>query len=362
VLEAGADSLRLSDIRASLDDSQLEGTLFLSEFDAPAVAFELAMDGIDVDRYLPAKQAEEAASQPAAGRTPAPAAPMIPPGPKVDGSFRLAKLTANGAKLADVELVVKVLDGRARLQPRASLYDGTYDGDIRIDGRGKIPLLQLDQTLSGVRIGPLSRDLSGEEERVTGRANVSASLQARGGDADAVRRSLGGEVKLNFANGALKGVNIAAFMRRAEALLTGQPMPEDSGPNETDFTDLAATVTIKDGLASNSDLTMRSPLLRVRGEGSANLVSERIDYLVSASIVGTLTGQGGKPLEKVKGLTVPIRVSGGFADPKYKLDADRLLKDNLKAKVGEKREEIKQKAQEKLKEGLQKGLQNLFKQ
>jgi len=147
------------------------------------------------------------------------------------------------------------------------------------------------------------------------------------------------------------------LMRRAEAVLTGQPAPEEGGPNETDFTDLAATVTLKDGVASNSDLALRSPLLRVGGEGSADLLTERIDYLVRATIVGTLTGQGGKPLEKVKGLTVPIRVSGGFDDPKYALDADQLLKDNLKAKVGEKREELKQKAQESLK----KGLQNLFK-
>ncbi len=360
VLEASADSVKLSDIRASLDDSKLEGTLLLHEFGAPALSFELAMDVLDVDRYLPAESADGGgAAAGDAGK--APVGPLIPPGPKVDGRFRLAKLAAGGLHLSDIDLHLAVLDGRARLQPRAALYDGKYAGDIVLDGRGKLPAMTLDEKLSGVRIGPLTRDLSGKEERVTGRADITARLQARGGDAEAIKRSLTGDVKLNFANGALKGINVAAFMRRAEAVLTGQPMPEDSGPNETDFTDLAATVMLKDGVASNSDLVLRSPLLRVGGEGSANLVTERIDYLVRATIVGTLTGQGGKPLEKVKGLTVPIRVSGAFDDPKYALDADRLLKDNLKAKVGEKREEIKQKAQEKLKEELQKGLKNLFK-
>ena len=37
----------------------------------------------------------------------------------------------------------------------------------------------------------------------------------------------------------------------------------------------------------NEDLSLRSPLLRVAGEGSANLNTEAIDYLVKASVVGT---------------------------------------------------------------------------
>ena len=57
------------------------------------------------------------------------------------------------------------------------------------------------------------------------------------------------------------------------------------------------------------------PLLRVGGGGRQS--GQRGDRLpIETTLVRTLTGQGGKSLDKVKGVTVPVHVTGSFSDPK----------------------------------------------
>lgn len=358
-IDAASDGARLSDLVLKLDDSRFEGQLAVTDYAAPALSFDLALDAIDLDRYRasPGSGAEKAGPGAPAGES---AVPAIPERLSVQGEFRIGALRVSGLALSDIRLPLGIADGRAMLRPEATLYQGRYRGNIGVDGRGQSIGLSLDETLSGVHIGPLTRDLTGKPERVTGVADITARLTSSGRDAEAIKRRLNGQVKLHFADGAVKGVNVAAFMRQAEALLTGKTAPAESGPNQTDFTALDATVVVADGVARNDDLNLQSPLLRVGGVGSADLGSERIDYLVRASVVGTLTGQGGKPLDKVRGVTVPLRVSGSFDDPKYALDTEALLSDNVKQKLDEKKKEIRQKAKDKLQDELQKGLGRLF--
>ena len=60
-------------------------------------------------------------------------------------------------------------------------------------------------------------------------------------------------------------------------------------------------------------------------------------------MVKSIKGQKGEPLSELAGLTVPIRISGAFNDPKFGLDMAALLKETavqkgveeLQKKVGE---------------------------
>jgi AsmA protein len=129
--------------------------------------------------------------------------------------------------------------------------------------------------------------------------------------------SLSGKARLDVKNGAVKGFSLAQMLRNARALLAAR---KDSSfaatPGEqTDFTALGATLNLQDGVAKNSDLLVQSPLLRVGGEGWFDLPRQRMDYLLLPSVVGTPQGQGGAGLAALRGITVPVRVSGSFAQP-----------------------------------------------
>jgi len=99
-------------------------------------------------------------------------------------------------------------------------------------------------------------------------------------------------------------------------------------------------------VAHNEDLSMKSPLLRVTGNGDIDIGNDRMNYVAKATLAKTLEGQGGK--DTVGGITVPVRASGPFTDLKYTLDFGAMVTEAAKEKV-------KTKLQERLKGGL-KGL------
>jgi AsmA protein len=162
-------------------------------------------------------------------------------------------------------------------------------------------------------------------------------------------------MSLNLADGAIKGINIAKKLRDAKGMLgKGNAQTSSADQNEkTDFSELKATFKVNSGVAHNDDLSMKSPLLRLSGNGDINIGNDSMNYLAKATLAKTLEGQGGA--DAVGGLTVPVRVSGPFTDLKYTLDFGAMVGEAAKQKVEAKKEEIKTKVQDKLKDSL-KGL------
>jgi len=117
--------------------------------------------------------------------------------------------------------------------------------------------------------------------------------------------------------------------------LKGEHRQQDDKSQKTDFSEMSGTFAIKNGIAHNSDLSIKSPLLRVGGEGDINIGEDSLNYLVRASIVGTSKGQGGRELDELKGLTVPVKVSGPMDSPAYAIDFNSMVTDVAKQKVEE---------------------------
>ena len=94
---------------------------------------------------------------------------------------------------------------------------------------------------------------------------------------------------------------------------------------------------------------MLSPLLRLKGAGTANIIKETINYKLGVTVVGSLKGQGGATDDQLSGLNIPLKVTGTFAKPKFGLDTSGALKSKLDAE----KKKLKQKAKDKLKEKLE---------
>ncbi|WP_152032997.1 AsmA-like C-terminal region-containing protein [Gallaecimonas mangrovi] len=142
-------------------------------------------------------------------------------------------------------------------------------------------------------------------------------------------------------------MNIAHELRKAGALLKGQSVPEED-TKKTDFAELSGSATFKNGKMNNPDLLLASPLLRVNGAGDIDLVKKSLDYGVSAKLVGTLKGQDGKAMDELKGVTLPIKITGSFDSPKVRPDMDALLKGKADQKIKEQKDKLKDKLSEKL--------------
>ncbi len=355
-------------LQIRLDDTSVNGNARIAQFDAPAISFSLAVDQFDLDRYLPpvteddggvatGKPEVTSASKGDAGELPVDALRAL----NLNGKLNVGSLKAFNLRTMNVEIQIKAKDGLLRINPAgAQLYNGEIRNNITFDVRKQTPQFSLVNDVVNIQAGPLLHDLTGDD-KLLGTAVSHASLRGSGITAAAINQSLNGNASFSFADGAIKGVNIAALIRNAQAKLQGQSVPAGTGPNQTDFAELRGTAVITNGLIKNDDLSMFSPLLRISGKGEVSLPKETIDYTLTTKIVGTLQGQGGAALGELKGISIPVHVGGTFSKPSYTPDLGAALSDVAKEKVKEKVEEQKQKIQEKLGEELQdKLLKGLF--
>jgi AsmA protein len=363
--DASTKHFAIKALTMHLDDTIVTGNARVDSFDAPAISFALEIDSIDLDRYLPPTAAEgEAATQPAASKEGPPQLEGLRK-LNLNGKVTVAAMHAFNLEYRDAELQVKSRDGVLRMHPiGARLYGGTYQGDITLDASKKTPRVSVNENIADVQAGPLLKDLTGDD-KVLGTANMKAKFSGTGLTPEELRRTVNGTASFSFTNGAVKGVNIAALIRKARAALKGQPAPAETGPNQTDFAALTGSVNVSDGLARNDDLLLQSPLLRVAGAGQTSLIDETINYTLTTKLVGSLEGQGGKGLEDLKGVEIPVKVGGTWSKPSYVPDVAAALsdvaKEKVKEKVDEKLEEQKQKIQEKIGDKLGDSLKGLFK-
>ena len=352
------------DLGTRFDESNIALKLKVAKFAPLALGFDLDIDTLNVDKYLPPKVAEEKA---AAAKTAAQGKPAAEDkldfsalkGPEVTGALRIGRLQVAKLKLARLDAKIRLAGGRLDVAPLTmDLYEGSTSGSLFLNAAGN--QLGLKQNLVGVSINPLLKDLA-DKDLLEGRGNVALDVTSRGDSVTALKKALGGTASLSLKDGAIKGINLAQTMRDIKGKLGSlKGKAEDTtqkakAGDKTDFSELTASLKIANGVARNDDLAIKSPFLRLSGAGDIDIGGGRMDYLARATLVNTSTGQGGKEADKVKGLTVPVRITGPFDALAYKPELGDLAADMAKAKLEEKAGAITGKGDSKAKDKL-KGL------
>ncbi|MGE4424759.1 MAG: AsmA family protein [Pseudodesulfovibrio sp.] len=317
--EATLESLTLK-----LDQTLVTAEGTLKNFKKPAVTLNVNVDDIDADRYLPPKsEAKAAQSKPAASTTQtAPAQePDLSALKTLDAKARLTvgKLKVMNLTITDILADVTAKNGLVTADPVSlNLYDGSYTARGTLDANKALALWTEKGQLKNVQAGPLLKDLTGKEH-LTGTSNAQYDLTGMGLTPDNIKKSVSGTASFAFTDGAINGVNVAKMLRDGWSRLKGQKVSGDE-PAKTDFAELLGSATLTNGHIVNKDLLMKSPLLRVTGQGWADLPRNTTDYTATVTVVGTLEGQDGKSIEDLKGLPLPVNVKGSLDDPSISLD------------------------------------------
>ncbi len=361
--------VKLDPFKITLDDSELDGFVHVLKTDGPVVRTKMTLNEIDLDRYMPPAAA---GGQPGAAKSDGDAAKNGGKTASADpfgglrtldfeGDFKIGKLKVNNARMSNVTAKVVSKGGVLKVDPMAAdLYQGKFNGSTTFDARGKQPKLALNNSLTGIQVGPLLKDVAGED-RLTGNGELHANVSMVGLSEAEIKRSLNGTSRFAFTDGALKGVNIAETVRKASAALGIESKSMETGtPGQTDFSELSGSLQMTNGIVRNDDLQAKSPLLRIEGKGKVDLPNNSIDYLVITELVKSLAGQGGKSRDELSGVPIPVRVTGPLDNPSYRPDLQAAINAKAKAKIDEKKEELKQKAKEKVKEKLDDALKGLF--
>lgn len=363
--QATDNTLKVSRLTGALDETRLGGHATIRGFTTPAVAFALTLDAIDVDRYLPPGEADAPPATPAgaaaAGALDLPVEDLR--ALDLQGSLAIGKAVVSGLTIADFSAKLSARKGLISLAPvQATLYEGRYDGNLTLDVRRDTPRFAIDEKLTSIQAAPLLKDLM-EDDIISGKGDISIKLASLGKNLEAIKQNLAGDAAFSFRDGAVKGVNLAQLIRSAKATLKGRPLPPEKSRQQTDFTEMSGTIQVKKGIARNADLKIRSPYFRISGEGQADLVREKVNYLLHARIVGTGIGQADKELDDLKGVDIPIRIKGPLAAPEFKVDKQfitNLLRNKAEKRLKKKLDKKQEKLIEDVEEQLQDSLKKLF--
>ena len=352
-----------ADVSGKLDESTLKTKFTLAE----PYEFEASIDKINLDRYLgagekPTAKKEEKSQTTKKGKAEdAPIDLSALKGINAKGKLQVGALEVQGLKLSEVNAQVNAANGRVAVAPHSvKLYEGAMSGEVVLDANRNH--ITLKEQLQNVSVGPILRDFA-EQDRLEGRGNVALDVTTSGATVNAMKRALAGTAKVQLRDGAIKGINLGEILRKARATLGGSQAAaqgESAGDaQKTDFSELNASFTIKNGVAHNEDLDVKAPLFRLGGAGDINIAESSLNYVAKASIVATSQGQGGKERDRLAGLTVPVRLSGSFDDLKYDVDfrgmAGQAAKSEIGGKIKDRVEQNKDKVEERLGDKL-KGL------
>ena len=374
--DRSATALNLDELELQVDATRLTGEFSMSsEAARPVVQFDLNVDKLDLDRYLPPPSKQKGGM---AAALPIAAVSTM----DIDGDLSIGSLTVADTRLDGFRLNLKAQDGTVQVDPvTAALYEGRLSADINLDVNSEVPTLTLNSKLTDIQAEPLLMDMKGKA-RLRGKGNFTAALTAEGTDIAAMKRSLNGRMSISISEGAVAGFNLGRALRQWKQFKKGRLINVEESAT-TDFTEFTGNPVATDGVIRMDDLVLQAPAFRLQGTGIlANLHTDAIDYRAEATVVNTAKGAGGKELAELEGITLPIKVDGSLDSPKIRLAWEDILSGLLVNKVldvldlplpgaeepegpenGAETEEESSldPVKELLKEGLKEGLKGIFK-
>ncbi|MCG9597106.1 AsmA family protein [Vibrio sp. Isolate25] len=354
--------------------------------DIPKVRFALHSPNIDLDEFLglnkPAENTSTSgtagtqntgstSSNSASASTSKPQAEVEPDLSAlktldVKGDITIDKFKASNARMQKVKASFNINRGIAELTSFTSdLYQGSISATAKLDARKSPASYTAKKQIKGVKVQPLLKDVV-NNDKLEGTGNIDVDVKGSSLTPTGIQKNLIGTIGINFTDGAVNGINVAQLIRENYAKIKGQKVESTNEPQKTDFSAMKATLKLNKGNVSTKDLTMQSPLLRIRGNGSANYLNQTVDFTVSTSIVGSLEGQGGKDIDELRDVTIPINISGSWQQPKFKLVFDDVLKQKAQKEIDRGLKKLDEKLGDKIKDektkeavnGLLKGLFN----
>ena len=328
--------MNLNDLALRVDDSELTGEFKAAgTIENPAVQFNLEVDEIDLDRYMPSGSAEPPAKQVArragkdggteGGRTAAAGFIGIPVdtirGLNVDGTLNAGKLIVSNAKLEKVGLRLSAKDGggNTRRPVGRALSGPVFPGARRWTVNPEAPALTVDSSLQGIHVEPLLEDVAGGA-RVRGKGDVSAAFVRR----RRKRRSHEAQPERPDEREFQRRRHRRHERWRAPATVKDFDKSRSVAfkrTETTEFSTLTGNLVAKDGIVRLDDLKTDALAFHLTGKGVlADLHADTIDYEVLATVANVTGGTGGGILSKLIGIELPIHVRGSLARPEAKMD------------------------------------------
>ncbi|MES1924650.1 AsmA family protein [Salinisphaera sp. T31B1] len=346
--------IEFKQILATLDGSSLKGSAGIADFAQPSIGFDLGLDQLNVDDYLPPGSAEQA-------RTDTP--PETGGGDqqkdaeidlsalddlRLDGKLAVAALTAANIRVTDAKLTVKARDGVLTIDPlTADLYQGNLRMAATVDASGDTPGYTLAGNLNGLQFQPLLEDMA-DTDKISALASMNVDVRTAGRQVAAMKRGLSGDFGFDLRDGSFNGFDLRQMLAGARARFSGSQAAESGSgigsEQKTPFGRMNGSFDIDRGVVSGDDLTLVTPFARASGAGQYDLASNALDYTVKTTVADEASGK----LADLAGVSVPIHLTGNLLAPSYSLDIGSALKGLADQRLADEKAKLADKVRQKI--------------
>ena len=399
------DRLEANDFSLKLDDSSLIGWVQLASIAAQSVRFDLTLDRIDVNDYMPPADAEPATAagkqvaSEQSGTAPAGGRDVSKSGSDTGGSdaasdnaselaatdiarttgdekielplammrqldikgdFRITALKALDYDISNFHLGALAKQGVIKLEPvTLDVLEGKVAAVVDMDVREDIPDygigLDVDQVQAGPVVNPFLVGLQGENDiSLSGAIDLAMNMKTSGESVNQLKKASKGRITLDMKETRVDNFDPEYYMRKSVAEyvdskgfgLSKTIMGSFSPREVTVFDSIYSNVDVADGKARTDDFLMDSKRVDVGARGYVDIIENSVDMVTSVSLP-----RGKTAVEKVLDEPLFVHVYGPFTALQYEIDTDKLkestvgvLEAEAKAKLEAEKARLKAKA------------------
>ncbi len=346
-LQASPNIIKIKDMKSSLDQSNMQGNIQISEFKSPYISFDMQLDKIDMDQYLPSEQTKKevnTSNSKAQKKDEEIEQTAILPAStlellrsvKIKGRLSIEELKMKNIKLNNVLFKLNAQNGIFDINPlKADLYKGNFQCVSTMRLNKEKPRIITQGSLKSVALEPLLYDISGKRT-LSGTGNIDIDLKTNGMYLKELKQNANGQISLLFEQGSFRGINFVQFLRDTVQLVKGgSATSEPKEAQQTDFTQINAKTTINNGIAYTSDLSVASPLFTLQGSGQTDLVKEILNYTLQIKLAENISKHVDFRVKELKGQEIPVRISGTWEKPKYNVDIQSIITEMGEKKLKE---------------------------
>lgn len=407
VIGGPENNIMANPLTIKLDSSNITGRAGLANLDSGKIVFDLSLDKLIADGYLPNDADDSSSDTDGNDKTLASntSEPILPPLSDaelipledlrsliVDGKFNVGSFSYMDINASNMNFVVSAQDGLMKLsKAQGEALGGKFNATATLDARTDTPTFSLTKHVETIQLQPVV-EMALEDDLFTGILDMDITLNSRGNSEKALVENAVGKTTFHLADGTVRGANLYNSLlgginellgnyQQLSAFIPGQEsgkLPMELS-QDTRIIDLDGVARIEKETAYIDKLDANLDRGTIDGKGLLNLRSEAFDIKIGMKSPDITDNK------YLKDQTWPLRCKGnlqGDAADWCRNDKDgfkvigksvaaQMAKDKIKDKFGidgegGTAEEVvkdaaKKKAQDELQKKLDDKLKGLFK-
>ena len=297
------NSIMLNPLTIKLDSSTIQGSAGLADIDSGKIVFNLSLDKLVADGYMPPDTgvAEESvvASNASTGILPPLSDETLLPLEDlrtliIDGKLHVGSVSLMDIQASEMDFVVKANQGLMQLtQAQGKALGGTFSATASLDARTDTPVMTLSKKVTHVQVQPVAT-MALEDDLFTGILDMTLDFSSKGNSEKALVENAKGSTTFKLVDGTVRGANLhntlvggindmlGAYKQLAE-FIPGQEsgkLPLELS-EDTKIIDLTGAAHLEKEIAYVDKLDAKLNRGAVDGAGHLNLRSEEFDFQLS---------------------------------------------------------------------------------